>query len=53
MSGFGPLDAGVMDKLVLSIQSRKAHERSTATLTLLKLCGSEFFEDRTYPFDRG
>ena len=44
MSGFGPLDAGVMDKLVLSIQSRKAHGRATATLTLLKLCRCEFSE---------
>ena len=31
-----------MGKLVLSIQSRKAHERTAATLTLLKLCGSKF-----------
>ena len=37
-----------MDKLVLTIQSRKAHKRTAATLTLLKLCGSEFFEDRAY-----
>ena len=31
-----------MGKLVSSIQSGKAHERTAATLTLLKLCGSEF-----------
>ena len=31
-----------MSQLVLSIQSGKAHERTAVTLTLLKLCGSEF-----------
>ena len=53
MPGSGPLDAEIMGKLVLTIQSRKAHERTAATLTLLKLCESEFVEDRVYLSDHG
>ena len=42
MSGSGQLDTEVMSKFALTIQSCKAHERTAASLTLLKLCGSGF-----------
>ena len=48
MLGSGELDKEVMRKLVKTIDSRDAHERISATLTLLKLCNSKFSSSLLY-----
>ena len=53
MLGSGGLDREVMRKLVRSIESRDAHERTAATLTLLKLCNSKFSNGPVYVVDHG
>jgi hypothetical protein len=53
MLGSGELDEEVMRKLIKTIESRDAHERTTATLTLLKLCNSRFSSSLVYVVDHG
>ena len=53
MLGSGGLDEEVMRKLVRTIESRDAHERIAATLTLLKLCNSKFSGSLVYVVDHG
>ena len=42
-----------MRKLVRSIESRDARERTAATLTLLKLCNSKVSSSFVYVVDHG
>ena len=51
MLGSGGLDEEVMYKLVKTIESRDAHERVAATLTLLKLCNSKLSSSLVYVAD--
>ena len=49
----GKLDVKAMRKLVKTIESRAAHERTAATLTLLKLCNCKFSSSSVYVADHG
>lgn len=51
MLGSGELDEEVMRELVLTMKSRDIHERTAATLTLLKLCRSKFSGSLVYLAD--
>ena len=51
MLGSGGLDEDVMRKLVRTIESQDARERTTATLNLLKLCNSKFSSSIVYVVD--
>jgi hypothetical protein len=53
MLGSGGLDEEVMRRLVSTIESRDARERTAATLTLLKLCNCKFSSSLVYVVDHG
>ena len=53
MLGSDELDEEVMHKLIRTIESRDAHERTVATLTLLKLCNSKVSSSFVYVVDHG